>query len=78
MEEQNKKLEEANLPPVDALQYNKIKKASKKKKRNTNMRTARIRVSEENTVNEDYPELGLKKGDKITYTKDEIVNVLDV
>lgn len=61
MGELNKTLEDFDLPQVDAFQYNAIKEATKKKKRDTNMRTAIIRVSEENTVNEDYPELGLKK-----------------
>lgn len=76
MEELNKTLEDYNLPQVDALQYNAMKDASEKKKRDTTMRTAMIRVSEENVVNDDYPELGLKKGDVVTYTKDDIINIL--
>lgn len=76
MGELNKTLKDFDLPQVDAFQYNAIKEATKKKKRDTNMRTAIIRVSEENTVNEDYPELGLKKGDKVSYTKDDIVKIL--
>lgn len=76
MEELNKILKDFDQPEVDVIQYNKIKEASEKKKRDTNMRTAIIRVSEENTINEDYPELGIKKGDKVTYTLDEIVKIL--
>ena len=42
MAEFNKLLEENNLPQVDALQYNAIKTASEKQKRDTSMRTANV------------------------------------
>ncbi len=76
MEELNKTLADLNLPQVDIIQYNAMKETSKEKKRDTTMRTARIRVSEENNINKDYPELGLKKGEKVTYTKDDIIKIL--
>ena len=57
MEELNKTLADLNLPQVDIIQYNAMKETSKEKKRDTTMRTARIRVSEENNINKDYPEL---------------------
>lgn len=77
MAEFNKLLEENNLPQVDALQYNAIKTASEKQKRDTSMRTANVRITLINYINYDNEELGVKAGDTVTYTKEEIIEVLD-
>ena len=81
MEEFNELLEENNLPQVYALQYNAIKTASEKEneeeKKDTQMRTADIRVSSINKINIDNDELGVKAGDTVTYTKEDIIKKIE-
>lgn len=84
MEQLNEILAENNLPQVDALQYNAIKTASekekeksKKSKKDTKMRTVNMRISLINIINEDYESMNLKAGDVVTYTLDEIQNILE-
>lgn len=43
----------------------------------SSMRTAFIRISETNVARKDYPELGIKEGDIINYTKEDIINILE-
>lgn len=45
--------------------------------RDTTMRTANIRVSAENVAKVDNEALGVKAGDIITYTKEDIINTLE-
>lgn len=81
MSELNKLLEENNLSQVDALQYNAIKTVSEKEneeeKKDTQMRTANIRVSSINKINIDNDELGFKAGDTVTYTKEDIIKKIE-
>lgn len=46
-------------------------------KRDTNMRTAFIRVSAVNVAQKDNPELGIRAGDVIKYTKNDIIAIIN-
>lgn len=50
---------------------------NKESSKNKNMRNAFIRVSAVNHIHEDSEKLGVKAGDVVKYTKDDILDILD-
>ena len=75
MKRSNKPSEIPDLPRADEAQRNAVENT--KKKRDTNMRNAMIRISAVNIATKDYPKLGVKKGDTVTYTLEDIIKIFD-
>ena len=56
----------------------KVEECAKKKNAvDKNMRNAVIRISKVNIMHQDYPHLGLKKGDKLIITREEVLEKLE-
>ena len=75
MKRLNKPSEIPDLPRADETQRNAVENT--KKKRDTNMRNAMIRISAVNIATKDYSKLGVKKGDTVTYTLEDIIKIFD-